>query len=63
VKKSNGEIFIYYGSSDTRMHVAVSSVDKLLDYVLNTPPDGLMSGDSVDVRNKLIRKNLKIMGG
>ena len=62
VKKNNGDVFIYYASSDTRMHVAVSTVDKLLDYVLNTPPDGLRSRASVDVRSKLIRKNLKIMG-
>jgi 4-O-beta-D-mannosyl-D-glucose phosphorylase len=62
VKRPNGDVFIYYGSSDTRMHVAVSTVDKLLDYVLNTPPDGLRSGASVDVRSKLIKKNLKIMG-
>ena len=61
VKKGNGEVLIYYASSDTRMHVAVSSVDKLLDYVLNTPPDGLRSAESVKQRNNLISKNLKIM--
>jgi 4-O-beta-D-mannosyl-D-glucose phosphorylase len=62
IKKDNGEMLIYYASSDTRMHVAVSTVDKLLDYVLNTPPDDLRSAASVDQRNKLIEKNLKLMG-
>ena len=61
VKKSNGEVFIYYGSSDTRMHVAVSTVDLLLDYVINTPPDALRSTECVKQRNELISKNLAIM--
>ncbi len=61
VKKDNGEVYIYYASSDTRMHVAVSSVDKLMDYVLNTPPDKLRSAESVKQRNELIEKNLAIM--
>ncbi len=61
VKRNNDEVFIYYGSSDTRMHVAVSKVDLLLDYVLNTPPDALRSAECVKQRNKLISKNLEIM--
>lgn len=61
VKKDNGEVFIYYASSDTRMHVAVSTVDKLLDYVLNTPEDPLRSYASVVQRNELIKKNLELM--
>lgn len=61
IKKDNGEVLIYYASSDTRMHVAVSTVDKLLDYVLNTPPDGLRSAESVKQRNQLISKNLNVM--
>lgn len=61
VKKDNGEVLIYYASSDTRMHVAVSTVDKLLDYVLNTPPDALVSAACVEQRKKLIDKNLKLM--
>jgi 4-O-beta-D-mannosyl-D-glucose phosphorylase len=61
VKKENGDVFIYYGSSDTRMHVAVSSVDRLLDYVLNTPPDGLRSAESVRQRVELIKKNLCVL--
>ncbi len=58
IKKSNGEVLIYYASSDTRMHVAETSVDRLLDYVLNTPADGLRSAMSVIQRNELISKNL-----
>lgn len=61
VKKDNGEVFIYYASSDTRMHVATSTIDKLLDYVLNTPEDGYRSAVSVEQLNKLISKNLKIL--
>lgn len=53
-----GEVFIYYASADTRMHVATSSVERLLDYVKNTPPDGLRSAASVATRNELIRRNL-----
>ena len=61
IKKDNGEVLIYYASSDTRMHVAVSTIDKLLDYVINTPEDGLRSAASVMTRNKLIKNNLKIL--
>lgn len=57
VAKANGRVLIYYASSDTRMHVAESTVDRLLDYVLNTPEDGLTSSASVEERIKLIRKN------
>lgn len=60
VKKDNGEVFIYYGSSDTRMHVATSHIDILLDYVINTPEDGLRSAKSVEARKKMIESNLKI---
>lgn len=52
------EVFIYYGSSDTRMHVATTTVEKLLDYAMNTPPDGLRSAASVAQRIALIRQNL-----
>lgn len=55
------EVFIYYASSDTRLHVATSSVEKLVDYCKNTPPDGLRSAASVAVRNQLIDENLKIL--
>lgn len=62
VKRDNGQVLIYYASSDTRMHVAETTVDKLLDYVLNTPEDGLRSATCVEQRKKLIKKNLKILG-
>ena len=59
VEKADGRVFIYYGSSDTRMHVAVSSVELLLNYVLNTPEDGLRTGISVEHRIQLIKRNAK----
>jgi 4-O-beta-D-mannosyl-D-glucose phosphorylase len=62
VCKKDGTVLIYYGSSDTRMHVAVSSLDKLLDYVVNTPEDPLTSAGCVKQRYALIEKNLKVMG-
>jgi len=54
----DGRVFIYYASSDTRMHVATSSVDRLVDYCLNTEPDGLTTYDTVRRLNRLIDKNL-----
>jgi 4-O-beta-D-mannosyl-D-glucose phosphorylase len=60
VKRKNGEVFIYYASSDTRMHVATSTVDRLLDYVVHTPEDELRTGRSVRQRVNLIEANLKI---
>jgi 4-O-beta-D-mannosyl-D-glucose phosphorylase len=61
VVKPNGTVFIYYGSSDTRMHVATSTIDRLLDYVLHTPEDQLRSAASVQQRIDLIEKNRKFM--
>jgi len=58
IQDEDGTVFIYYASSDTRMHVATSSVDRLLDYVMHTPADGLRSAASVQNLNKLIQKNL-----
>jgi 4-O-beta-D-mannosyl-D-glucose phosphorylase len=63
VARKNGDVFIYYGSSDTRTHVATSTVDGLLDYVLNTPEDGMRSSLCVDQRCRLIEKNLRLSGG
>jgi 4-O-beta-D-mannosyl-D-glucose phosphorylase len=57
----DGTVFIYYATADTRMHVAVSHIDRLLDYAMNTPEDPLRSAACVDQRNELIRKNLDIM--
>jgi 4-O-beta-D-mannosyl-D-glucose phosphorylase len=61
IVNERNEVFIYYASSDTRMHVATSTVDQLIDYVQNTPEDGLRSAASVATRNDLIRKNLAFM--
>lgn len=55
----DGTVFIYYASSDTRVHVATSSVERLVDHVLHAPPDPLRSGGSVDQRYDLIRRNLE----
>jgi 4-O-beta-D-mannosyl-D-glucose phosphorylase len=57
IADDDGTVYIYYASSDTRMHVAVSSVDKLLDYVMNNPEDGLRSALSVKTLSEVIRKN------
>lgn len=57
----DGTVFIYYASSDTRMHVAVSSIDRLLDYCLNTPADGYRSAESVAAIKRLIEKNRPFM--
>ena len=53
----DGKVFIYYASSDTRMHVATSTVDRLVDYCMNTAPDGLRTGLSVETLNKIIDAN------
>ena len=53
----DGRVFIYYASSDTRLHVATSTLDQLLDYVTNTPADGLRSAASVQQINALIDRN------
>ena len=57
IADEDGTVFIYYASSDTRMHVAVSTIDRLLDYCLNTPSDGLRSGKSVENILNLININ------
>lgn len=61
VARTNGEVFLYYGSSDTRMHVATSSVERLLDYVMNTPADPLRSFACVEQRRALIERNLQLL--
>ena len=53
----DGKVFIYYASSDTRMHVATTTVDRLLDYVMNTPADGYRSAETVKTLVDLIDKN------
>ena len=54
----DGTVFIYYASSDTRMHVATSTLDQLLDYAINTPEDNFRSAASVQQLNKIIDQNL-----
>ena len=61
VARKSGEVLIYYGSSDTRLHVATSTVDRLLDYALNTPEDPLRSYACVEQRCALIKKNLQLL--
>ena len=58
IADEDGRVCIYYASSDTRIHVATSSVERLLDYARNTPPDALRSAASVDQRCALIARNL-----
>lgn len=62
IKDEDGSVFIYYASSDTRMHVATTTVDKLVDYCLNTPADGLTTASSVETLKNLIARNFKTMG-
>ena len=57
----DGKVYIYYASSDTRMHVAETDVERLKDYVFNTPEDPLRSPDCVRQRAELIRRNLEYM--
>lgn len=60
VALDNGEVYIYYASSDTRVHVATTTVAQLLDYVLNTPQDPLRSYACVQQRLTLIERNLQL---
>lgn len=59
IADEDGTVFIYYASSDTRMHVATSSIEQLLDYVINTPADGLRSAASVATLQGIIDKNFE----
>ena len=58
IQDEDGRVLIYYASSDTRLHVATSTVERLLDYVVNTPEDGLRSAASVNTLNQIIDQNL-----
>ena len=60
IPDEDGKVFIYYASSDTRMHVATSTIDQLLDYVLHTPADGYRSATSVESLKALISRNKEI---
>lgn len=61
IARENGDVFIYYASSDTRMHVATTTIGKLTDYVFNTPSDPLRSVDCVKQRIDLIQKNKEFL--
>jgi 4-O-beta-D-mannosyl-D-glucose phosphorylase len=61
IANEDGTLFIYYASSDTRMHVATTTVERLVDYCLHTPEDGLTSGASVSTLKKQIDRNLAIL--
>lgn len=61
IADEDGTVFIYYASSDTRMHVATSTIEKLLDYCLSTPADGYRSAASVETIKKLVCKNKSIL--
>ena len=57
IANGDGIVYIYYASSDTRLHVATTTIDKLLDYTINTPQDGLTSAETVRTITELIEKN------
>jgi 4-O-beta-D-mannosyl-D-glucose phosphorylase len=61
IEDEDGTVFIYYASSDTRMHVAVSTVEKLIDYVMNTPEDTFTSAGSVNTIIEQVNKNKAIL--
>ena len=61
ITTENGDVYIYYASSDTRMHVASTTIDKLIDYVFNTPKDPLRSVECVAQRCDLVKKNLEYL--
>ena len=61
ILNEEGRVFIYYASSDTRMHVATTDIDRLKDYVFNTPSDPLRSVKCVEQRCDLIRKNIEYL--
>jgi 4-O-beta-D-mannosyl-D-glucose phosphorylase len=62
IADDNGRVFIYYASSDTRMHVATSTLDQLVDYCMNTPEDRYRSAASVETINALIDRNRSFLG-
>lgn len=61
IADEDGTVYIYYASSDTRMHVATSSIERLVDYCFNTPEDGLTSSASVRSLNDLIQRNTRFL--
>jgi len=63
VVRKDGSIFVYYASSDTRLHVATTTIEKMLDYVINTPSDGLRTGISVQNITDLVKRNQQYLRG
>lgn len=61
IVNKNNEVFIYYASSDTRVHVATSTISQLIDYTFNTPSDAFRSLSCVAQRNRLIKRNLELL--
>ena len=61
IADDNGDVYIYYASSDTRMHVATTTIEKLVDYVFNTPSDPLRSVECVQQRCEMIKKNIELL--
>lgn len=61
IVRDNGDVYIYYASSDTRVHVAVTDIERLTDYTFNTPEDPLRSVDCVKQRCALIESNMKFL--
>ncbi len=61
IARENGDVFIYYAASDTRLHVASTTIEKLKDYVFNTPADPLRSVKCVEQRCSMIKKNLELL--
>ena len=61
VVREDGTVYIYYASADTRLHVATSTINQLLDYAFHTPTDPLRSVDCVKQRCELIDRNLAFL--
>lgn len=61
IADEDGKVFIYYASCDTRLHVATSTIDRLVDYCFGTEPDGFTTGESVRTLNRLIDKNFELL--
>ena len=59
IQDDDGRVLIYYATADTRLHVAVSTIDRLIDYCLHTPEDGLTTAASVETIKRLIQKNIQ----
>jgi 4-O-beta-D-mannosyl-D-glucose phosphorylase len=57
IADDDGTVYIYYASSDTRMHVATSSINQLIDYLINNPEDGFRSATTTETIIEIINKN------